>query len=134
MWAQSYSGNSNSSFELDFLGEGASALMVNPSSVMPFVSSQRRFENKDKLNDSEEAKQSESLEPNEQIDVSFYYFKNICFSFTQIQIKQRKLLDGNLYECVLHSKLILSLQIKFILRINVLSSAYRYRYLNYSLN
>lgn len=72
MWAQSYSGNSNSSFELDFLGEGASALMVNPSSVMPFVSSQRRFENKDKLNDSEEAKQSESSEPNEQIDVSFF--------------------------------------------------------------
>lgn len=75
MWAQSYSGNSNSSFELDFLGEGASALMVNPSSVMPFVSSQRRFENKDKVNDSEEAKQSESLEPNEEIDVSFIILK-----------------------------------------------------------
>lgn len=134
MWAQSYSGNSNSSFELDFLGEGASALMVNPSSVMPFVSSQRRFENKDKLNDSEEAKQSESLEPNEQIDVSFHYFINICFSFTKIQIKQGKLLGGNLYECVLHSKLILFLQIKFILRINVFSSAYRYQYLNLSLN
>uniref|UniRef100_A0A1B6LDR3 Fork-head domain-containing protein n=1 Tax=Graphocephala atropunctata TaxID=36148 RepID=A0A1B6LDR3_9HEMI len=41
LWTQSYSANSNSSFELDFLGEGGSSLMVNPSSVMPFVSSHR---------------------------------------------------------------------------------------------
>lgn len=42
-WSQNYSTNSNSSFELDLLGEGASALMVNPSSVVPFLSSRRRL-------------------------------------------------------------------------------------------
>jgi hypothetical protein len=61
LWTQNYSANSNSSFELDFLGEGASALLVNPSSVVPFVSSRRRLveetktseENSDEKNDEE---------------------------------------------------------------------------------
>uniref|UniRef100_A0A1B6H6P8 Uncharacterized protein n=1 Tax=Homalodisca liturata TaxID=320908 RepID=A0A1B6H6P8_9HEMI len=51
LWTQSYSANSNSSFELDFLGEGGSSLMVNPSSVMPFVSSHRSGP---KINDNDE--------------------------------------------------------------------------------
>ncbi|XP_054274067.1 uncharacterized protein LOC128993949 [Macrosteles quadrilineatus] len=55
MWTQHYSANSNSSFELDFLGEGASALMVNPSSVVPFLCSRRRLE-------VEETKSSEAEE------------------------------------------------------------------------
>lgn len=55
MWTQHYSANSNSSFELDFLGEGASALMVNPSSVVPFLCSRRRLE-------VEETKSSETEE------------------------------------------------------------------------
>lgn len=37
LWMQTYTGNSNSSFELDFFGDAGSALMVNPNSVMPFV-------------------------------------------------------------------------------------------------
>lgn len=52
--SQSYSANSNSSFELDLLGEGASALMVDPSSVVPFVSSHRRFNNQVKVENIEE--------------------------------------------------------------------------------
>lgn len=48
MWMQSYTGNSNSSFELDFFGDAGSALMVNPNSVMPFVT---RGMKKEKIED-----------------------------------------------------------------------------------
>lgn len=48
LWMQTYTGNSNSSFELDFFGDAGSALMVNPSSVMPFVT---RGIKKEKIDD-----------------------------------------------------------------------------------
>uniref|UniRef100_A0A1B6GRF1 Fork-head domain-containing protein n=1 Tax=Cuerna arida TaxID=1464854 RepID=A0A1B6GRF1_9HEMI len=65
LWTQSYSANSNSSFELDFLGEGGSSLMVNPSSVMPFVSSHRSGT---KIHDNEE---ETTVEKNNDDNASF---------------------------------------------------------------
>uniref|UniRef100_A0A1B6CS16 Fork-head domain-containing protein n=1 Tax=Clastoptera arizonana TaxID=38151 RepID=A0A1B6CS16_9HEMI len=40
-WPLSYTANSTSSFELDFFSDTSSSLMVNPNSIMPFVSTNR---------------------------------------------------------------------------------------------
>lgn len=82
--SQSYSANSNSSFELDLLGEGASALMVDPSSVVPFVSSHRRFNNQTKVENTQEEDTSKEDKPKSESSLVRMLFMHPLVNSTHI--------------------------------------------------
>lgn len=70
LWMQTYTGNSNSSFELDFFGDAGSALMVNPNSVMPFVT---RGIKREKIDDEKSSSTLNSVR-----NCSFYLLYALC--------------------------------------------------------